>query len=208
VTGIEVDGVQTAILYLEEQQHDGIKAAVRTFGALGLRTVLLTGDNACRASLIPIAEQICGLSPEGKLAFVKAEQRNGRNVLLVGDGINDAAAMAASSVSLAVDSGCPIAGSVADGMWRGGSFAALIEAIQASRAAAQTIRSNLWIAVVYNSIGIGIAAFGLLHPVVAALLMTASSLTVTWRALWLLNDGPQSGRRWSLLEVTQNEGPV
>lgn len=201
VIGMEVDGVPTAILHLEEQQVDGIKSAVEALGALGVRTVLLTGDNAERTRQIPIPERISGLSPEQKLAYVKAEQRSGRGVLFIGDGLNDAAAMAASNVSLAPDFACPLADAVADGIWRDRSFAPLIDAIDASRKAVQIIRSNLLIAVGYNSIGIGLAAFGFLHPVMAALLMTGSSLTVTWRALRLLESPVSIGTATVALEA-------
>jgi heavy metal translocating P-type ATPase len=190
--GIEIDGIQTAILRLEERQREGIKSAVSKLKKLGVRTVLLSGDSAERSNQIAIPERLAGLSPEQKLAYVGEEQRNGRRVLFVGDGINDSAAMAASDVSLAPDSASPLATAIADGIWSDRSLDSLIAAIEASRQAARIIRSNLWIAIAYNSVGIGLAAFGFIHPVMAALLMTGSSLTVTWRALQLV-DSPIAG---------------
>ena len=186
VLGLDVDGIATATVHLEERQLNGIQAAVESFAGLGIRTVLLTGDIAARAGRIPIAEQTSEALPEAKLAFVRAEQDRGRSVLFIGDGLNDAAAMAASDVSLAPHPACGVAEAVADGIWRDRSFASLIQAIKISRIAVRTIRSNFWIAAGYNSIGMALAALGLLHPVSAVLLMTASSITVTWRALRLL----------------------
>jgi Cu+-exporting ATPase len=100
----------------------------------------------------------------------------------VGDGINDAAAMAASDVAIALGSE-PLVHVAADIEWTAPVLSTLPKAISHSRAAVRLIRSNLLIAMSYNLAGIGIAAAGLLHPVVAALLMTASSTIVTFRAM-------------------------
>lgn len=104
-------------------------------------------------------------------------------VLFVGDGSNDAAAMAESEVSIAVGGGSPLPREVARLVWHGRRLATIPWAIARARATCQVIRSNLMLAAAYNIIGLSAAAAGLLHPILAALLMLGSSLTVIGRTL-------------------------
>jgi heavy metal translocating P-type ATPase len=180
-----VDGSPAAIIRLEEQACDALPDALSEIERSGLRCILMTGDAAIRAGRIPVATQYARLTPEGKLELCRELGRNSRRVAYVGDGLNDAAAMAASSVSIAVAGGSSLAAEVADVVWTQSRLTALSEAFSICREARRTIRATIAIALAYNAIGIALAAAGLLHPVAATLLMTASSCIVTFRALRL-----------------------
>ncbi len=180
-----VDGTLSAILRLKEKVSEGVEESVAGLEVRGLRCVLMTGDAAVRADRIPIRERYAGLTPEDKLRLCTEFSRE-RNVAFVGDGINDAAAMSASSVSIAIEGGAPLAQDVADVVWTRTDLDALPKAIAVSRATVRYIRETIWIAVAYNVIGVGLAASGMLHPVAASVLMTVSSLVVTWRSVHLL----------------------
>ncbi len=182
-----VDGQLMALARVCERQRASWPAALGEFARLGVRTVVMTGDAVERARAVAADEVLAELSPEEKLQQVRALQSAGRRVLFVGDGVNDAAAMAAADVSIAVASGAELAVEVGSASWSGGDLTALPAAVAQARATVQLIRSNLAFAAAYNLAGVGLAAAGMLHPVAAALLMTCSSLIVTWRA---------TGREW------------
>jgi P-type E1-E2 ATPase len=168
---------------VDEHLRDSWPEALEALRALGMATLVLTGDRADRARRAGADEAVAGLGPEDKLERVAALFADGRRVLFVGDGVNDAAAMAASDVSIGVASGAALAAEVADVVWHGVDLRAIPWAVDVARRAVRTIRSNLRIAVLYNVVGISLAAAGILHPVAAALLMAASSVLVTWRAI-------------------------
>ncbi len=182
-----VDGQLVALARLAERLRASWPAALAQLARLGVRTVVMTGDVAARARVVAADEVLAELSPEEKLQHVRKLQSAGGRVLFVGDGVNDAAAMAAAHVSMAVAEGAELAGEVAHASWSGGDLTALPAALEQARATIRLIRSNLAFAAAYNLAGVGLAAAGVLHPVVAALLMTCSSLIVTWRA---------AGREW------------
>jgi P-type E1-E2 ATPase len=177
---IAVDGTAAATVELSDNVLPGIDKAVAQLRQLGVDTALLTGDTVERAARIGLADTRALLTPEDKHASVVTELGA---VAFVGDGINDAAAMSAASVSVAVSTGAPLAIEVADLVWTGANPQAIPDAIRIARDTTSKIRSNLRLALAYNAVGIGIAAAGLLHPVAAAVLMMLSSLTVTWRSL-------------------------
>jgi hypothetical protein len=120
------------------------------------------------------------LLPEQKAELVRAMQRAERKVLFFGDGMNDSSAMACATASIALVSGADLTREVATVQLFGENLAAIP---WARRQALRVIRGNLWFAACYNAVGILLAVGGVLHPVVAAILMTVSSVTVTWRAL-------------------------
>jgi P-type E1-E2 ATPase len=122
------------------------------------------------------------MTPEQKLAVVREKKRHGETVLFVGDGINDAAAMAESDISIAVGHE-GLTREVADIEWPAPDLSFLPKAITLSRQTVRLVRSNLIFALCYNIAGIAVAAAGFIHPVVAALLMTTSSCVVTFRSL-------------------------
>ena len=111
----------------------------------------------------------------------------------VGDGFNDAAALAEADVGVAVSEGAELAVNAADFVWLGQDLAALPRALQLSRRVRRIAFRNLGFAAIYNAAGMGVAAAGALHPVTAALLMVAASLTVTWSTVLGLGDGDGPG---------------
>lgn len=180
-----VDGHLSALVRLQEKISEGIDGTVAGLEHRGLHCILMTGDAAVRAERIPIAERHSGLTPEDKLRLC-TELSTLRRLAFVGDGINDAAAMSASTVSIAIEGGAPLAQDVADVVWTRTNLDALPQAVAVSRATVRYIRQTIWIAVAYNVAGVALAATGMLHPVAASVLMTVSSLVVTWRSVHLL----------------------
>jgi P-type Cu+ transporter len=183
-----VDGTVAAVALVAERARPGWVALRDALGALHIELVVMSGDpEAARAGLGEV-NILAGMGPEQKLAEVRRMEQAGRPVLFVGDGINDAAAMASSHASIAVREGAELAQEVAALSWYGRNLEDLAVALVASREAVRTVRSNLVFAAVYNLVGVALAAAGELHPIVAALLMTCSSLIVTWRAAGLGDD--------------------
>jgi P-type Cu+ transporter len=178
-----LDGHLVGLVAVREQPRDGSLGLVSGLERLGLRVILLTGDRD-RGRSAPFAslEVAHGLTPAEKAARVEALVTSGHAVLFVGDGVNDGAAMAASHVALAPEDGTALARDVAHGVFRGSSIHHLVEAIEVSRAAVASMRASLLYAVIYNAAGMTLAAAGLVHPVLAAVLMVSSSLFVTFRA--------------------------
>lgn len=146
-----------------------------------IKTVVLSGDAQSRVDAIPADIQLGAMSSAQKSEFVEQLKRK-HHVLFVGDGFNDAQALATADVGLAAAWGTDFASETADIIWTRRDFTALVEALAMSRRVRRTIRSNLAFAASYNTIGMTLAALGWLHPIAAALLMLASSLTVTLRA--------------------------
>ncbi len=177
-----IDDQPVAAALVDESLRSSWPKALETLQRDGFHTLVLTGDSAARARLTGADEVVAGLGPEDKLARVEDLQAKGVRVLFVGDGLNDAAAMAAADVSIAVDGGSDLASEVADVVWHGEDLRSIPWALELSRSTVRTIRSNLLLAAAYNTVGITLAMAGLLHPVAAALLMTCSSVAVIWRA--------------------------
>ena len=162
---------------------------VRYFSARGQKTVLLSGDapqiaNAVAASLAMDAAQ-GGMLPQQKLDYVQRLQREGAVVVMVGDGINDAAVLRAADVSFAMGSGAALAQSHSDAVLLSPRLSLLSEAAEAASACMRVIRQNLGWATIYNLVAIPAAAFGLLTPWMAGLGMSASSALVVANALRL-----------------------
>ncbi len=181
-------GRPVAAAAIDEHPRTGWRDALADLRVLGLATEVLTGDRAERARNLGVDRVLADLDPDGKLREVDAHRSAGRRVLLVGDGVNDAAAMAAADVGIAVAEGADLALEVADLSWHGGDLKAIPWAVDLARRTVATIRSNLAIALAYNAVGISLAVAGILHPVAATVLMTCSSLVVTWRAIRVLDD--------------------
>jgi P-type E1-E2 ATPase len=146
----------------------------------------MTGDRWEHASEFAFPITYAALGPEQKLDLVRSWNKDGRHVLFVGDGMNDAAAMAVSDVAIVVDAGQGLAQEVASIVWPEPRFLRLPMAITICRDTVRVVRLNLRFALIYNLIGMALAACGLLHPVIAALLMAISSCVVTLRSLQLL----------------------
>ena len=167
-------------------------AAVRHLTAIGIETVLLTGDNertaAAVAAQLGIRRVLAGVLPEEKAAEVRRLQAEGRRVGMVGDGVNDAPALAAADVGFAMGTGTDIAMQTAGVTLMRGDPRLLGDAIAVSRATYRKIRQGLFWAFIYNVIGLPAAAFGFLSPVIAGAAMALSSVSVVSNALLL--------RRW------------
>jgi heavy metal translocating P-type ATPase len=183
-----IDGRLAAVTSVREQPRLGAHELVRTLERLGLEVMLLTGDRSGeRSALFGASAVESGLTPTEKAARVRELAASGRKVLFVGDGINDGAAMVLSHAALAPDDGTRLAQDVAHGVFRGASIIHLGWVIAASRRSIAALRANLHYAIVYNGVGVTVAACGLLDPVFAALLMVCSSLFVTFRASGLVS---------------------
>ncbi len=188
LVAVRLDGEIVAAAAVDEHLLESWPAALAGFRELGVEVRILTGDRRERARQVAADAVLAELSPEEKLAEVGRLRAEGRRVVFVGDGVNDAAAMAAGDVGVAVAAGAPLAGEVADVTWASRDLEVLPWAVRLARRTLGTIRGNLAFALAYNIAGIGLATAGLLHPVAAAILMTCSSLIVTWRATTVLGE--------------------
>ncbi|HEY7147695.1 MAG TPA: heavy metal translocating P-type ATPase [Streptosporangiaceae bacterium] len=163
--------------------------AVAALRRLGLRPVLLTGDNAATARAVAdaagIGEVISEALPAAKARVITELQEAGRSVAMVGDGVNDGPALAAARLGLALGSGTDVAIVAADMILLRDDLGAVPDAIALARATFRTIRRNLAWAFCYNVLAIPLAALGLLNPLVAAATMTLSSVFVVWNSLRL-----------------------
>lgn len=193
IVAVMLDERLAGVAVLDERVSAGVPAALLQLERLGLGVVLLSGDAPERAQRLGISQTLSRQTAEDKREYVERLTRAGRRVLFVGDGSNDVAAMAASAVSLAMGRGALLPRQIADLVSHGSSMENLPWAISLARSALGVVRSHLILAAAYNGIGIGLAAAGLLHPVVAALLMLASSLSVIGRTVVVL--GPQRNER-------------
>ncbi|MCY1676674.1 heavy metal translocating P-type ATPase [Pseudarthrobacter sp. SL88] len=192
---VAVDGVPAGIISLRDTVKDGSAAAVARLKDLGLRPILLTGDNAAVAAQvaaavgIPPADVYAGVLPEGKVEAVRTLQAAGATVAMAGDGVNDAAALAQADLGIAMGSGTDVAIEAADLTVMGNDLAQVPQAIELSRRTLATIKTNLFWAFFYNAVGIPVAALGLLNPMIAGAAMAASSVLVVANSLRLRSFG-------------------
>ena len=163
--------------------------AIRRFRELGLRPVLLTGDNAGAASAVAAAvgidDVIAGVTPAGKLEHVRALQADGHMVAMVGDGVNDAAALAAADLGIAMGSGTDAAIAASDLTVVSGDLLVVADAVRLARRTLAIIRGNLFWAFAYNIAALPLAMAGLLNPMLAGAAMAFSSLFVVLNSLRL-----------------------
>lgn len=160
---------------------------IRQLSKRGLAVELLSGDRAPAvaeaARSVGIARWTAEASPQAKIAQLEALRADGRRVLMVGDGLNDAPALAAAHASIAFASGSDVAQAAADVVVQGRALALVAETISAARRAQAAIRQNIAISLAYNVIAVPLAIAGLVTPLIAAVAMAASSLTVILNAL-------------------------
>jgi len=180
--GVIVDGAWAALLRLEERLEAGAAEALRALAGDGTTVRILSGDP--EPDFVAIGEVAVegGLRPEAKVALVREHAARDPLTIFVGDGLNDAAALAEAPVGLAIDGGAGLAKASAAGVLMGQNLALLPWAMAFCRHLQARLRGNLLFALGYNLVGISLAAAGILHPVVAALLMVGSSIIVSWRA--------------------------
>jgi Cu+-exporting ATPase len=183
------DGAVCGVLLVADTVKPTSARAVAELRALGLHPVLLTGDNAASARSVAgevgIDDVVAGVLPEGKVAMVRRLQDEGRVVAMVGDGVNDAAALVQADLGLAIGTGTDVAIEASDLTLVRGDLRAAGEAIRLSRRTLAVIKGNLFWAFAYNVAGIPLAAAGLLNPMIAGAAMAFSSVFVVSNSLRL-----------------------
>jgi Cu+-exporting ATPase len=209
IQGLEVQG-KTAMLVAEGNAITGIIAvadtlkensaeAVRKLKGLGVETIMLTGDNERTANAIAqqvgIGRVIANVLPGEKADVIKKLRAEKKVVAMVGDGINDAPALAQSDIGIAVGSGSDIAKETGGIVLIRDDLRDVVSGIRLSRATMRKIKQNLFWALAYNTLAIPVAAFGLLNPIIAAAAMALSSLTVVGNAALLRRYRLEDGKR-------------
>jgi Cu+-exporting ATPase len=186
---VAVDGVVRGVIVVGDTVQTTSAEAVRELRALGLRPVLLTGDNerAARAvaTQVDIDDVVAEVLPADKVDEVKRLQDAGRVVAMVGDGVNDAAALATADLGIAMGTGTDVAIEASDLTLLRSDLRAAVDAIRLSRATLRTIKGNLVWAFGYNVAALPLAAAGLLNPLIAGAAMAASSVFVVTNSLRL-----------------------
>ena len=192
------DGAARAVLVVSDTVKDTSADAVAGLRDLGLRPVLLTGDNEATARAVAaevgIDEVIAEVLPADKVDVVRRLQAEGRVVAMVGDGVNDAAALAQADLGLAMGTGTDVAIEASDLTLVRGDLQAAVDAIRLSRRTLATIKGNLFWAFAYNVAALPVAAAGLLNPMLAGAAMAFSSVFVVTNSLRLRRFQPTSSR--------------
>ncbi|MFD1882870.1 heavy metal translocating P-type ATPase [Paracoccus pacificus] len=183
------EGGQPISFPLTETMRPGAAPAIAALARDGLSVAMLSGDNRARvdrvAAQLGIAETRHGMAPEAKIAFLEAEQGRGHSLLMVGDGLNDAAALAAAHVSMAPGSASDVGRTAADFVLLRDGLEAVPQAIHLARRTARIVRQNFVLAIIYNCIAVPLAVLGFVTPLVAALAMSISSVIVIGNSLRL-----------------------
>jgi len=180
------DGSVEAALFFQERIREEAAHVLERLRAMGIRVAVLTGDRVAPSSpltqVFPALDVKAGLLPQDKVQEVQAGRRSGGPVAMVGDGINDAPALAAADVGIALGTGTDLTREAADVNVLGPDLGKVLWIVEYARRARRTIRGNLFWAFAYNGIAMAFAAAGRLNPVVAALAMIVSSLFILWNS--------------------------
>ncbi|MBM9501528.1 copper-translocating P-type ATPase [Leptospira sp. 201903071] len=189
VVHLGVDGIHSAILSLADTVKESTPASVDRLKALGMEVYMITGDNERTAKAVAntcgIDHVLAEILPEGKAKEVKKLMDSGKVVAMVGDGINDAPALAVSNLGIAMGTGTDVAMESSDVVIMNGDLVSIANAFLMSRRTVYNIRQNLFWALIYNALGIPFAAAGFLAPWIAGGAMAFSSVSVVLNALRL-----------------------
>jgi Cu+-exporting ATPase len=192
IVGVALADRVAGYLAIADRLRASSPEAVAKLRRMGIEVVMITGDNAATAQAIAQAAGVASyraqVLPADKAAAVTEFKSGGAVVGMVGDGINDAPALAAADVSFALGAGSDVALEAADIVLMRNDLLSVVDAITLSRATLRRIRQNLFFAFFYNVLGIPLAAFGMLNPMIAGGAMALSSLSVVTNSLLL--------RRW------------
>nr|WP_308011424.1 heavy metal translocating P-type ATPase [Tsukamurella sp. M9C] len=191
------DGAARGVLVVSDEVKATSREAIARLRGLGLRPIMLTGDNepAARfvAAQVGVDEVIADVLPAQKVDAVRRLQAQGRAVAMVGDGVNDAAALATADLGIAMGTGTDAAIEAADLTLVSGDLSTVVDAIRLSRRTLSTIKANLFWAFAYNVAALPLAAAGLLNPMLAGAAMALSSVFVVSNSLRLRSFRPQKG---------------
>lgn len=203
-----LEGEQIAVFTFQDELRPESREAVQQLKTLGLQVMLLSGDRepavAAAARQAGIAHWQAGAKPAGKVDCVENLERQGRKVLMVGDGINDAPALAAAHASMAPAGATDIGRTAAGLVFTSAELAAVPYAVQVARSARRLVHQNFALATLYNLIAVPIAVLGFASPLVAAIAMSSSSIVVTANALRLYGRNSAPAHR-STQPATESE---
>jgi Cu2+-exporting ATPase len=186
---LAAEGHTPARFVFADQLREDAVQVVAALKQRGLEIALLSGDRpeavARAARAVGIDEWQGGVMPGDKVRFLTRKAEQGRNVLMVGDGLNDAPALAAAHVSLSPASAADISQTAADAVFQGTRLGPVLEALEVARRSGRLVRQNIGLAFLYNAIAIPFAVAGMVTPLIAAIAMSASSIAVTINSLRL-----------------------
>jgi Cu+-exporting ATPase len=189
VVHVAIDGKSSGIIAIEDPIKNSSAEAIKVLKRLNIKTIMITGDNKRNAE--HIAKQLgiddfeAEVPPEDKANIVSNYQKQGEIIAMVGDGINDAPALAQADVGIALGTGTDVAIETGDIVLIKGDLMGVVRAFKLSKATIRTIKQNLFWAFIYNTVGIPLAAIGWLNPMFAALAMAFSSVSVVTNSLRL-----------------------
>jgi len=199
---VALDNKLAGILAIADAIKDDSISAIKELSSLGIETVMLTGDNERTANAIArktsISRVIAEVLPDEKVEVIRKLQKNGNLVAMVGDGINDAPALTAADVGIAIGTGTDIAIEAADITLVSGKLSGVVSALKLSRETFKKIKQNLFWAFFYNTIALPVAVIGLAHPLIGQIAMATSSVSVVSNANLLRRKNIQPNAQFQL----------